>query len=314
MTDRSNTATTVASNRKYISGKWSHLAATYNGSRMTLYVNGAQVASVADQQGSLFAQPLAECKSLRIGGDMKSTSLYRGALNNFQIWNKVLSHEDIIRSMHNRLNATGQLFIGSHLERKHELWRKAGHKTPGHVTMDQSEYDNDIGPVVPPCGETICDDPKIVTSYLYRWQLKQKKSLVYRVINIMNDNGTGAMVSNEQIRLQDDALRVAYKRYNISWHLETLEIRNTSLRSRTVLFGCDPDKVADGLCQLECNHTATGYDGGDCHDIMATCDPDDVANGVCDVTCNTVYEEWDGGDCCGLHDVTSCLDPASPYR
>src|SRR5512134_1849418 len=66
---------------------WSHLAATYSGSALILYVNGAQVASQA-ATGSITVTTLA----LRIGGNTRVTGqYYAGRIDEVRIYNQALT-------------------------------------------------------------------------------------------------------------------------------------------------------------------------------------------------------------------------------
>ena len=314
MTDRANEVTTLIGHRRYTPGRWSHLAATYDGTTIAFYVDGAKVASSRDQRGPMFGQSVAECKSIVVGGHLVYGPFYRGALDRLQLWTTAMTQRDVIESMRGGTVNGSSLFISNNLEKQHAIWRRAGVKSPGHVTVDRNLDEPQFGPAVPPCGETVCDDPETVTSYLYDRRFQRKRILRYRVVNVMDDAGSHTTVTEEQIARQDDVMRHAFKRYNISWRQEVVNIRNTSLYSRTILVGCDPEDVADGYCQLQCNHTATGYDGGDCVHVIDTCASHDVGNGVCDASCNTPSSDWDGGDCCRSDYTENCINPASPYR
>ncbi len=41
-------------------------------------------------------------------------------------------------------------------------------------------------------------------------------------------------------------------------------MNDTSLRLKTIIFGCGSEKVGNGRCNEECRHERTGNDGGDC--------------------------------------------------
>lgn len=61
-TDRLKKATTVIGHRRYQLGMWTHVAATYDGQRMALYIDGTQVASSPDQSGPLNSPFMASCR------------------------------------------------------------------------------------------------------------------------------------------------------------------------------------------------------------------------------------------------------------
>lgn len=73
---------------------WSHLAATYDGSTMVLYVNGVQVASQA-QTGTLSTSTDA----LTIGGDVAGED-WAGSIDEVRIYNRALSASEIQGDMY----------------------------------------------------------------------------------------------------------------------------------------------------------------------------------------------------------------------
>lgn len=94
-------------------------------------------------------------------------------------------------------------------------------------------------------------------------------------------------------------------------------MKNSSLRHRLILANCDISKIGDENCDPECNHTLTGYDGGDCRHVRHTLFNKKKQNGVCDMDCNYERYNFDGGECCNpeITEVTkTCFDPYSPYR
>ncbi|MFA8450346.1 MAG: LamG-like jellyroll fold domain-containing protein [Bacteroidales bacterium] len=78
-------------------GKWTHWAFVKNANEgtMKLYINGTLKASVKDK-----FQALKKLTKFIIGADGKGTGhFYHGNLNNFSIWNKALSKEEIVDLM-----------------------------------------------------------------------------------------------------------------------------------------------------------------------------------------------------------------------
>jgi hypothetical protein len=69
---------------------WSHLAQTYDGSNMRLYVNGVQVATRA-QTGSISAS----AEALRMGGAGSGSYSFAGRIDDVRIYNRSLSQADI---------------------------------------------------------------------------------------------------------------------------------------------------------------------------------------------------------------------------
>lgn len=73
---------------------WTHLAATYDGAMLRLYVNGVQVASRA-QTGSISVSS----GSLRIGGDNIWGEFFQGRVDEVRIYNRALSPAEIQTDM-----------------------------------------------------------------------------------------------------------------------------------------------------------------------------------------------------------------------
>jgi hypothetical protein len=73
---------------------WTHMAATYDGSAVRLYVNGTQVAS-APQTGPLAASTGA----LRLGGNSLWAEWFAGRLDDVRIYNTALSGTQIQTDM-----------------------------------------------------------------------------------------------------------------------------------------------------------------------------------------------------------------------
>ena len=73
---------------------WTHLAATYDGATLRLYVNGSQVASRA-QTGSL----ATSTNSLQIGGDSIFGQFFTGLIDEVRLYNRALSASEIQADM-----------------------------------------------------------------------------------------------------------------------------------------------------------------------------------------------------------------------
>lgn len=74
---------------------WSHVAITYDGGTMILYINGTQVNSVATGGG-----PLEASTSMILGKDNQTACCYyNGKLDEFRVWSKSLSHAEVQGSM-----------------------------------------------------------------------------------------------------------------------------------------------------------------------------------------------------------------------
>jgi hypothetical protein len=73
---------------------WSHLASTYNGSTLRLYVNGVLVSSTA-MSGSL----AASSGVLRIGGNGVWPEWFAGLIDEVRVYNRALSAAEIQSDM-----------------------------------------------------------------------------------------------------------------------------------------------------------------------------------------------------------------------
>jgi len=77
---------------------WTHLAATYDGATMRLYVNGVQVASRA-QTGAI----ATSTNPLQIGGDSIYGQYFAGRIDEVRIYNRALSAAQIQSDMNTPL-------------------------------------------------------------------------------------------------------------------------------------------------------------------------------------------------------------------
>jgi concanavalin A-like lectin/glucanase superfamily protein len=77
---------------------WSHLAMTYNGSSMRLYVNGALVATRAQTGNATVSTGV-----LRIGGNGVWGEYFTGAIDEVRIYNRALSAAEIQADMNTRI-------------------------------------------------------------------------------------------------------------------------------------------------------------------------------------------------------------------
>jgi hypothetical protein len=73
---------------------WSHLAATYDGTMLRLYVNGVQTASIA-QTGSI----ATSTNPLQIGGDNIFGQYFQGLIDEVRVYNRPLSQAEIQADM-----------------------------------------------------------------------------------------------------------------------------------------------------------------------------------------------------------------------
>ncbi|CAH1270963.1 PAPPA [Branchiostoma lanceolatum] len=317
-TDRARQASTIVAHYRYEPNKWLHLAASYDGQRMKLYINGAKVGVSLEQKGSLFSRTSSKCKELEIGGDLTIRNFFRGNLDNFLLWSESIPHRVIKNNMHNPTTPKGLknlLMLDDFSD--HDMWVTTNDKNVEVVSSDVPLEPLDLRLTAPPCGLTVCDNPEVIHSHAGNWQLRVPKEVRYRVINVAEDDGRNPTVSREQIQYQHKKLNEAFQSYNISWSLTQVNIYNTSLRRTTIISDCEPSMVGNGVCNPDCKHEVTGNDGGDCDELEQQCQVEMIGDGTCDTSCNRVYHHWDGGDCCNpdwTETYRTCFDPSSPNK
>ncbi|XP_066117307.1 pappalysin-2 [Saccopteryx bilineata] len=321
-TDRMKKATIVIGHSRYQPGAWTHVAATYDGRRMVLYVDGTQVASSADQSGPLHSPFMASCRSLLLGGDSSENGHYfRGHLGTLVLWSMALSQGHLQHSPQHPGGAEDltTLMLTATFERLEEQWAPfREEKYPRLEVLQGFGLEPEVLLPLQPtlCGRTACDNVELISQYNGHWPLRGEKVIRYRVVNICDDEGLNPTVSDTQIRRQHEALNDAFSRYNITWQLSVHQVHNSTLRHRTVLVNCEPSKIGNDHCDAECEHPLTGYDGGDCR-LQGRCYPWSRRDGVCHAECNNMLNDFDDGDCCDpeVADVhKTCFDPDSPRR
>uniref|UniRef100_A0A8C9U8J2 Pregnancy-associated plasma protein A, pappalysin 1a n=1 Tax=Scleropages formosus TaxID=113540 RepID=A0A8C9U8J2_SCLFO len=318
-TDRAHKATSITSNARYLPNHWMHVAVTYNGLQMKLFVNGAQVAVSREQSGEVFSPLTRKCKVLMLGGNALSHN-YRGAVETLSLWRVARSQLEITQDMQGspQLRDPAELVLTETFEHPARKWltvKDGAFPEPVSDSFRGGLLDAALEP--PPCGQTVCDNVEVATNYNRFWNFRRPKTVRYRVVNVHDDNGRKPTVTPQQIHLQHQHLNDAFAPYNITWELSVHEVRNSSLRQRLVLANCDISKVGDEECDPECSHTLTGFDGGYCKKQKGSCPGHKLGNGRCDPECNWDNYNYDNGDCCNpnITDVTkNCFNPASPLR
>ncbi|XP_078498110.1 pappalysin-1 isoform X1 [Lissotriton helveticus] len=320
-TDRARKVTTITAHRSYLPNQWVHLTATYDQRLLKLYVNGAQVGTSGEQVGGIYSFLTRKCKVLMVGGNVQNQN-FRGYIEHLRLWRTARTQKEILFDMGQtkiRLDTLlPQLVLQDSFENVTNSWSPMKNGTlPEMEFIYHHGFLLDTSLNLPPCGQTVCDNVDVIRSYNKFPSFRQQKVVRYRVVNIFDDNKQDPMVSKEQVEIQHHHLMEAFSKYNITWELEVLEVKNTSLRKRLILANCDISKVGDEICDRECNHSLTGYDGGDCRGLYARNYLKKKHNGVCDMDCNNEKYFFDGGDCCNpdITDVTkTCFNPASPHR
>ncbi|XP_056434953.1 pregnancy-associated plasma protein A, pappalysin 1a [Gadus chalcogrammus] len=335
-TDRAHKVTSIHSNARYTPNQWAHLAVTYDGVYMKLYVNGAQVGVSREQSGDVFSHLTKKCKVLMIGGNALNHN-YRGAVERVGLWRQARGQRQIIRDMqgHEDPQELPQLVIRENFRYPDRKWLTvkdgnfpkpepgingrlgyAGGIGGGGGSIGEGFLDTTLEP--PPCGQTVCDNVDVIKHYNHLWNFRKPKTVRYRVINVWDDARKRPTVFDHQISLQHQHLNDAFGPYNITWELSVHNVTNSSLRDRLILANCDISKVGDDLCDPECNHPLTGYDAGDCTSgHRSRCPEYKQGNGVCDAECNLENFSYDLGDCCNpnVTDVTkTCFNRSSPHK
>ena len=307
----------MSDNRGYQPNVWTHLAVTYNGEVTKFYVNGAKVEKSERTWGELFPPSINNCLAIWLGGNVKTKKFFRGELKQVRIIGRALHHHEIVRNMNGYISHPGDVILSEDFQTL-DQWETVLHSAPLHEasTFQLDWLKHDIGLTVPPCGQTVCDDPEVIKAYSENPILRSHKSIRYRVINLANDDGSNVLVTSRQIKKQHEVLRKAFKPYNISMKLEQVLVKNSLLRNSKILFSCEANMIGNGICEKECQHQLTGNDGGDCDNEYTECDDSKMGNNHCDMECNKKYYEWDGGDCCHSNaaDELTCFDPHSPNR
>lgn len=318
-TDRIKRSSTILSFHRYQFNKWTHVAATYNGQQMLLYLNGERVARSSQQSGALHSPFMGSCRTLFLGGDNSADGHnFRGHLALLTLWSVALPQEKLKRAFLKKIEGQepAMLFSArfSHLEQQ---WVTVKNGAYPLVESFQAPEPSVLSPLMPPlCGQTACDNVELISHYNSHWPLRSEKVVRYRVVNIYDDDGLHSTVTQEQISHQHQALTKAFGHYNITWQLSIHKVYNSSLRYRVVLVNCEPGKIGNEYCDPECEHSLTGFDGGDCRQL-GRCYPSQRQDDVCNMECNNMLNNFDDGDCCNPR-VTNvrktCFDPDSLQR
>jgi len=88
------TETEVTGTTALATNTWTHLAATFDGTTLRLYVNGVQQATQA-----LAGNLMISTGALRIGGNAIWGEYFRGQIDDVRIYNRVLTATEIVSDM-----------------------------------------------------------------------------------------------------------------------------------------------------------------------------------------------------------------------
>jgi hypothetical protein len=81
-----------ASSTTLPANQWSHVAVTYNGSSMQLYVNGSAVGSPTTISGTINSGS----NTLWIGGNNAAGEYFQGRIDEMRIYNRALSSSEVV--------------------------------------------------------------------------------------------------------------------------------------------------------------------------------------------------------------------------
>jgi len=147
---------------------WAHLAATYDGATIRLYVNGAQVASRA-QTGAI----ATSTNPLQIGGDSLYGGYFAGRIDEVRIYNRALSVAEIQSDMNTAVTpppsptptpcvAIVPNLLGIRLTDAQAVWQAAGFTTT--VVMDGAPGQEAVWQSIPAGTAADCDSTVITVS------------------------------------------------------------------------------------------------------------------------------------------------------
>ena len=318
LTEGSGESTLLSAHKRYDANVWTNVAASYDGQTMRLNINGAKISNGHNQKGAIYSQANFKCKVLILGGNGIDDNFYRGHIDEVRLWNRTLQDAEIVESMYKNNGEVERDMNTIVLDEFNNLnqWRVSAGEEPAIVESDIPLLTHHMRLESPACGQTVCDDPEAVMSYLKNPDLRNKKVVRYRIVNVLNDDGTDPLLSSSQIQTQHEALSMAYEPYNIAFIVDVYNFKNSSVRESVIMFDCFPHMIGDGECNQQCAHSSTGNDGGDCDQVLTECFPEFLGNGRCDAECNKGYHEYDQGDCClpGTAARKQCIDPDNPLR
>jgi len=316
--DGAKRETDVYAHRAYDPNVWINVAVTFDGTNARLYVSGAEIVTSLENEGPLFQDSSAKCVGLFLGGSQDKDTFFRGKLAHLKLWDRQLSHSEIVHQMTNPGVQPDDDFGLILHETFADLsnWEVLSDISPIIGPSDHQLTVQTISLEAPSCGRTVCDDPEVVMSYLNSTELRNRKRVRYRIVNIFESNGKNGLVDDKDIFEQHKVLNDAFEPYDIRFEMQNIEISNSSFADKVIMFDCAPFLIGNGHCDPECAHSTTGNDGGDCDHVKSECLLELLGNGVCNPECNKGYHGYDGGDCCRSDSkkTNMCIDPESTMR
>jgi len=103
----------VKTPNKYNDGKWHHAAVTYNGSAVSLYVDGKQIGKLATNNATI---DNTGTQPLRIGANsLNLDKFFTGDIDEIRLWDRPLTLSEVEKAYtENKFNTTGQVFLLSY--------------------------------------------------------------------------------------------------------------------------------------------------------------------------------------------------------
>jgi hypothetical protein len=128
------------------------------------------------------------------------------------------------------------------------------------------------------------------------------------------DDGTNPIVTESQLESQQYKIEKIFQPL-ASFSFDVHRVKSSFYRLRQAYPFCDKNLIGNLVCNLNCNYSTTGFDGGDClnEKFMPTCNIEESKdNGKCDLQCNYKKYNYDNGECCnGQTSYETCVDPKS---
>ena len=103
----------VKTPNKYNDEKWHHVAVTYNGSAVSLYVDGKEIGKLATNNATIDNN---STQPLRIGANsLNIDKFFTGDIDEIRVWDRPLTLSEVEKAYtENKFNTTGQVFLLSY--------------------------------------------------------------------------------------------------------------------------------------------------------------------------------------------------------